>query len=196
MLRAAACMGIGGAEVLGTLQKHRLLSLVNHGSSSFKAPSSLSLVSTPRRTTGATCLHDSLGCPSHLHLSTLHARLNMLSLPLQDILDKVHLRNTNKRNFTILNSVSGVIKPGVFTLLLGPPGSGKTTLLTALAGKLQGVGGVKVRGADFPNYCWSLCNAGRAIATPYSLPALQGQRACSQRQRAQRQAFCIPGCWS
>eukprot|EP00891_Asterochloris_glomerata_P009650 jgi/Astpho2/9650/Aster-03918 len=64
----------------------------------------------------------------------------------EDILDKVHLRNTNKRKFTILNSVSGVIKPGVFTLLLGPPGSGKTTLLTALAGKLQGVGGVKTTG--------------------------------------------------
>ena len=93
---------------------------------------------------------------------------------LQDILDKVHLRNTNKRNFTILNSVSGVIKPGVFTLLLGPPGSGKTTLLTALAGKLQGVGGVKVRGADLPNHCCSLCNTGRAIGAPCSLPRLSG----------------------
>ena len=96
----------------------------------------------------------------------------------------MHLRNTNKRNFTILNSVSGVIKPGVFTLLLGPPGSGKTTLLTALAGKLQGVGGVKVCGADvtnpslFPLQCWtSHCRillAARAVR-------LQG--ACRQHQR-------------
>ena len=164
------------AEVLGTLQNNRLLSLVNHGSSSFGAASFLGLVSIPHRTAASTCPRDSLGCQVILQLSTLQARLNMLSLPLQDILDKVHLRNTNKRNFTILNSVSGVIKPGVFTLLLGPPGSGKTTLLTALAGKLQGVGGVKVRGADPPNYCCSLCNAGRAIATPYSLPALQGRR--------------------
>ena len=66
---------------------------------------------------------------------------------MQDILDRLHLRRTNKRKFTILDGISGVIKPGAFTLLLGPPGSGKTTLLTALAGKLQGVGGLKVRAA-------------------------------------------------
>ena len=103
---------------------------------------------------------------------------------LQDILDKVHLRNTNKRNFTILNSVSGVIKPGVFTLLLGPPGSGKTTLLTALAGKLQGVGGVKVRGADhsnhslFPLHCWM-----RYCCTLLAALAVMLQGACSWYQR-------------
>ncbi|XP_051146776.1 pleiotropic drug resistance protein 3-like [Andrographis paniculata] len=37
----------------------------------------------------------------------------------------------------IINDVSGVIKPGRITLLLGPPGCGKTTLLKALSGNLD-----------------------------------------------------------
>ncbi|KAM4111347.1 hypothetical protein ACJW30_05G060500 [Castanea mollissima] len=40
------------------------------------------------------------------------------------------------KRFSILNDVSGIIKPSRMTLLLGPPSSGKTTLLLALAGKL------------------------------------------------------------
>ncbi|KAG5539774.1 hypothetical protein RHGRI_020104 [Rhododendron griersonianum] len=43
----------------------------------------------------------------------------------------------------ILHDVSGIIKPGRLTLLLGPPSSGKTTLLLALAGELDP--GLKVR---------------------------------------------------
>ncbi|KAL3515883.1 hypothetical protein ACH5RR_022785 [Cinchona calisaya] len=38
---------------------------------------------------------------------------------------------------TIIDGVSGVIKPGRMTLLLGPPGCGKTTLLKALSGNLN-----------------------------------------------------------
>ncbi|KAI4378236.1 hypothetical protein MLD38_015745 [Melastoma candidum] len=37
----------------------------------------------------------------------------------------------------ILENVTGVLKPGRMTLLLGPPGCGKTTLLKALAGKTE-----------------------------------------------------------
>ncbi|KAK2646917.1 hypothetical protein Ddye_022112 [Dipteronia dyeriana] len=37
----------------------------------------------------------------------------------------------------IIKDVSGIIKPGRMTLLLGPPGCGKTTLLSALSGKLS-----------------------------------------------------------
>ncbi|CAM6100115.1 unnamed protein product [Calypogeia fissa] len=44
---------------------------------------------------------------------------------------------SNKRDFSILNDVSGVLQSGRMTLLLGPPGAGKTTLLLALAGKLD-----------------------------------------------------------
>ncbi|KAJ0964794.1 hypothetical protein J5N97_025932 [Dioscorea zingiberensis] len=42
-----------------------------------------------------------------------------------------------RRKLTILNDLSGIIKPSRMTLLLGPPSSGKTTLLLALAGKLD-----------------------------------------------------------
>ena len=42
-----------------------------------------------------------------------------------------------RRELQILDSVSGVLRPGRMTLLLGPPASGKSTLLKALAGTLQ-----------------------------------------------------------
>ncbi|KAL8525792.1 hypothetical protein ACS0TY_015144 [Phlomoides rotata] len=37
----------------------------------------------------------------------------------------------------IINDVSGIIKPGRMTLLLGPPGCGKTTLFKSLSGNLD-----------------------------------------------------------
>jgi ABC-type multidrug transport system ATPase subunit len=53
------------------------------------------------------------------------------------MLSALHILRTKKRVLTILDDVSGIIKPGRLTLLLGPPSSGKTTLLLALAGKLD-----------------------------------------------------------
>ncbi|KAA8523067.1 hypothetical protein F0562_009490 [Nyssa sinensis] len=41
-----------------------------------------------------------------------------------------------RRKLTILDDVSGIIRPSRLTLLLGPPSSGKTTVLLALAGRL------------------------------------------------------------
>ncbi|KAL8521834.1 hypothetical protein ACS0TY_012121 [Phlomoides rotata] len=55
----------------------------------------------------------------------------------EGILNTLHLLPNRKKPFTILKDVSGIIKPGRMTLLLGPPSSGKTTLLLALAGKLD-----------------------------------------------------------
>ena len=48
------------------------------------------------------------------------------------------------RDMKILDGVSGSIKPGRFTLLLGPPGSGKSMLMRALAGQLRTEKTVKV----------------------------------------------------
>ncbi|XP_075642107.1 pleiotropic drug resistance protein 1-like isoform X9 [Castanea sativa] len=48
-----------------------------------------------------------------------------------------HIIQGRKKPFSILRDVSGIIKPGRITLLLGPPSSGKTTLLLALAGRLS-----------------------------------------------------------
>nr|XP_043635770.1 pleiotropic drug resistance protein 1-like [Erigeron canadensis] len=54
----------------------------------------------------------------------------------EGFLSMFHLRPNNKKHITILDDLSGVVKPSRMTLLLGPPSSGKTTLLLALAGKL------------------------------------------------------------
>ncbi|CAL5440389.1 unnamed protein product [Camellia sinensis] len=42
-----------------------------------------------------------------------------------------------KKPLSILHDVSGILKPGRMTLLLGPPSAGKTSLLLALGGKLD-----------------------------------------------------------
>ncbi|CAM8888160.1 unnamed protein product [Rhodiola kirilowii] len=54
------------------------------------------------------------------------------------LLTSVGLFRPKRHSLTILNDVSGYMKPGRMTLLLGPPGAGKSTLLLALAGKLAG----------------------------------------------------------
>ncbi|KAH9714763.1 ABC transporter G family member 40 [Citrus sinensis] len=55
----------------------------------------------------------------------------------EGFLNYLHILPSRKQHLTILKDVSGFIKPGRLTLLLGPPASGKTTLLLALAGKLD-----------------------------------------------------------
>ncbi|KMZ69734.1 Pleiotropic drug resistance protein 6 [Zostera marina] len=45
---------------------------------------------------------------------------------------------SERKRLSILNDISGIIRPSRMTLLLGPPSSGKTTLLMALAGRLEG----------------------------------------------------------
>ena len=46
----------------------------------------------------------------------------------------------------ILKNVSGVLRPGTVTLLLGPPGAGKSVFLQTLAGRLRQGPGVKITG--------------------------------------------------
>ncbi|KAJ9698671.1 hypothetical protein PVL29_007638 [Vitis rotundifolia] len=57
---------------------------------------------------------------------------------IENLLTTVGLFRPKRYSLTILNSISGVVKPGRMTLLLGPPGAGKSTLLLALSGKLAG----------------------------------------------------------
>ncbi|CAM8923252.1 unnamed protein product [Rhodiola kirilowii] len=54
------------------------------------------------------------------------------------ILDNIRFpgSESSAAKIKILNNVSGIIKPGRMTLLLGPPGCGKTSLLLALSGNL------------------------------------------------------------
>ncbi|KAF2312567.1 hypothetical protein GH714_035098 [Hevea brasiliensis] len=67
----------------------------------------------------------------------LPSLINVVRDTVEDILTTLRVFRPKKHSLTILNYVSGTIKPGRMTLLLGPPGSGKSTLLLALAGKLD-----------------------------------------------------------
>ncbi|RDX94397.1 Pleiotropic drug resistance protein 1 [Mucuna pruriens] len=55
----------------------------------------------------------------------------------EGLFNSLHVLPSRKQHINILQDVSGRIKPGRMTLLLGPPSSGKSTLLLALAGKLD-----------------------------------------------------------
>ncbi|XP_060676333.1 pleiotropic drug resistance protein 1-like [Ziziphus jujuba] len=63
--------------------------------------------------------------------------LNLFFNLFEGFFNFLHILPTRKKRLSILKDVSGIIKPGRMTLLLGPPSSGKTTLLLALAGMLD-----------------------------------------------------------
>ena len=68
-----------------------------------------------------------------LHL-WLHTMLALCAL--QAVHAVAALKKQDLRKWNIIDGVSGVLKPGSFTLLLGTPGSGKSVLMKALAGRL------------------------------------------------------------
>ncbi|XP_076922113.1 pleiotropic drug resistance protein 1-like [Bidens hawaiensis] len=74
----------------------------------------------------------------------------------EGLLSLFRLLPNSKKHITILDDVSGVIKPKRLTLLLGPPSSGKTTLLLALAGtlakELKSSGRVTYNGHDLNEF--------------------------------------------
>ncbi|VYS59100.1 unnamed protein product [Arabidopsis thaliana] len=68
---------------------------------------------------------------------TVPTVLNSYVNLLKGIGTKIRVLPDRKKRISILKDVSGIIKPGRLTLLLGPPGSGKSTLLKALSRKTE-----------------------------------------------------------
>ncbi|KAK1358249.1 hypothetical protein POM88_051505 [Heracleum sosnowskyi] len=74
---------------------------------------------------------------AHVGSRALPSLINFSLSKGEAMLETFRLLPNRKKRLTILEDVSGIIKPCRMTLLLGPPSSGKTTLLLALAGKLD-----------------------------------------------------------
>ena len=70
--------------------------------------------------------------------------------------------NTRAHVAQVLEGVSGVLRPGTATLLLGPPGAGKSTLLKALSGQLRPSRLVKMQ--NFEVWDWQPDHAASAAA--------------------------------
>ncbi|XP_043694952.1 pleiotropic drug resistance protein 1-like isoform X2 [Telopea speciosissima] len=81
--------------------------------------------------------HLNVDTEAHMGSRALPSIPNFTLNMIEGFLNYIHLLPSKKKPLSILRDVSGVIKPGRMTLLLGPPTSGKTTLLLALAGKLD-----------------------------------------------------------
>ncbi|XP_009616095.1 pleiotropic drug resistance protein 1-like [Nicotiana tomentosiformis] len=81
--------------------------------------------------------HLNIEADAYVGSRALPTFINFMTNFVETFLNSLHILRSKKRQITILNDVSGMIKPCRMTLLLGPPSSGKTTLLLALAGKLD-----------------------------------------------------------
>lgn len=75
---------------------------------------------------------------SYVHIGSraLPTIPNFIANMSEAFLRMLHMYPGKRKKLTILDDISGIIRPSRLTLLLGPPGSGKTSLLLALAGRL------------------------------------------------------------
>ncbi|KAH9780878.1 ABC transporter G family member 40 [Citrus sinensis] len=81
--------------------------------------------------------HLNIEAEAFLASKALPTFTNFFTNIIEAFFNSIHILTTKRKHLTILKDVSGIIKPGRMTLLLGPPSSGKTTLLLALAGQLD-----------------------------------------------------------
>ncbi|KVH93844.1 AAA+ ATPase domain-containing protein [Cynara cardunculus var. scolymus] len=72
----------------------------------------------------------------HVGSRALPTITNFIVNMTEGFLRQLRIYKGKRRKLTILDNVSGIIRPSRMTLLLGPPSSGKTTLMLALAGRL------------------------------------------------------------
>ncbi|PON66387.1 ABC type transporter protein [Parasponia andersonii] len=80
--------------------------------------------------------HVNVEAEAHMGSRALPSFINFTISMVESLLGFLPIFKSEKQHLNILQDVSGVIKPGRLTLLLGPPSSGKTTLLLTLAGRL------------------------------------------------------------
>ncbi|XP_016442240.1 ABC transporter G family member 32 isoform X2 [Nicotiana tabacum] len=73
----------------------------------------------------------------HLGSRALPTISNFIFNMTEAFLRQLKIYSGKRTKLTILDDISGIIRPSRLTLLLGPPSSGKTTLLLALAGRLK-----------------------------------------------------------
>ncbi|KAG6389523.1 hypothetical protein SASPL_150993 [Salvia splendens] len=81
--------------------------------------------------------HLSVDAEAYVGGRALPTVFNFIANILEEFFSSFRVLPSRKKPLPILHDVSGIIKPGRMTLLLGPPSSGKTMLLLALAGKLD-----------------------------------------------------------
>ncbi|KAL1823861.1 hypothetical protein ACET3Z_010639 [Daucus carota] len=72
----------------------------------------------------------------HVGSRALPTITNFMFNMTEALLRQLRIYRPKRRKLSILDNMSGIIRPSRLTLLLGPPSSGKTTLLLALAGRL------------------------------------------------------------
>ncbi|XP_015898189.3 ABC transporter G family member 32 [Ziziphus jujuba] len=102
--------------------------------------------------------YQNLKVESYVHVGSraLPTIPNFISNMTEAFLRQLRLYRGKRSKLTILDNISGIIRPSRLTLLLGPPSSGKTTLLLALAGRLgtdlQVAGSVTYNGHRFNEF--------------------------------------------
>ncbi|OWM65998.1 hypothetical protein CDL15_Pgr015424 [Punica granatum] len=83
--------------------------------------------------------YQNLGVEAYVHTGSraLPTIPNFIFNMTEALLRQLQIYRGDRSKLTILDNISGIIRPSRLTLLLGPPSSGKTTLLLALAGRLK-----------------------------------------------------------